>query len=374
MSPPPALGGTGSQASFFKDNLAKMSVYSNNSGGIPVQQPVRSRSATIFSAGHPGHHGASPTLPGTVTSGTVNPNGKGTMSCPNLLFVRSEPLEMEEFHRKLQLTVTLSDASQRLALTESYSRHRLSQSSSRGASPHRGELRHRNTSSSVSSFRSSSENETISCDESTELDISKVIPEIKIDDTGPHVPFSDRNAAEVLDFLFIGDLESANREPLLCRLNVECVVELINLSPHEVRKTIKLKDCPCVCASPMKHTRIRLSIFIDDSIQEDVVHYFDEINQFIHGAYKTHKNVLVYCLNGTSLAPTIAIQYLMQYQGMRLKDAYSLLKQRRPQTNLPGAFQSVLTRLERQLRPTSPTGFIFEKEFALSAKTPEAWT
>ena len=355
-----------------------MASYKNSrTSGIPVLQPVRSRSATIYSAVQQAgmNHGVM-NLPGAVVSNTVSPSGKGTMSCPNLLFVRSDPVEMEEFHRKLQLTVSLSDSSrERLARTEAYSRHRLSDSSS-PMSPPSEEERRRYTSSSVSSFRSSSENDTVSCDESTELDISKVIPEIKIDELEPHEPFTDRNAAEILNFLYIGDLESANREPLLCRLNVECVVELINLTPQEVRKTIKLKDCPCVCASQMKHTRIRLNIFIDDTIQEDVAHYFDEVNHFIHGAYKAGKNVLVYCIHGTTISPTIVIQYLMQYQGLKLKDAYTLVKQRRPQVEIPDAFQRVLIRLERQLRPTSPTGFIFETEMKQpkAIRTPEAWT
>ena len=361
-----------------------MEHYGDNSN---VLHPTRRRSATTFSASETHQHrggGGGPALLHTTVSNHPH-GGKGTLSCPDLLLDRSDLSHnnVKEFHRKLQLTVSLSDATQRLAISDSFSRHRFSGVISRGVSPHRMEERPRSalrrcTSSSVSSFRSSSENETISCDESTELDISKVIPEIKIDEPDPQAPYTDRNIAEILDFLFIGDLESANREPLLCRLNVECVVELINLTPQEVMKAIKLKDCPCVCASPMKHSRIRLNIYIDDTIEEDIAHYFEEVNNFIEGAVKSQRHVLVYCIHGNTLSPTVSIQYLMQFQGFRLREAYALMKERRPQINIPVAFQRVLTRLERQLHPHSPVGFVFEtpvvRHSPISAKTPEAWT
>ncbi|XP_022110514.1 dual specificity protein phosphatase 1-like [Acanthaster planci] len=315
------------------------------------------------------HSGPTPdSAEGTATSKT--PSGYAS-SCPDLLFVKTEPCAVGETHRKLHLSASLSEG-RHSPRADGYSRHQQPQSTK--TSPCRGREGLSRKTSSVSSCRSSSE---MSCDE--ELDISKVIPEIKIDELPQSsTPFRDKNISEILSFLFVGDAEAAFREPLLCRLNIECVVDLSNLSHDEISKSIRLKDCPCVCPSQMKHTRIRLTLQVDDTVNEEIIHYFDEINAFIEGARKVDRKCLVYCFAGRSLSPTIVIQYLMQHNGMTLKQAYSLVKKRRPETTISAGFRSALVRLERQLHPNTNPAIMFESEFQTEAVglscTQQAWT
>ena len=305
-------------------------------------------------------------------TGNKTPSGYAS-SCPDLLFVKTES-SVAESHRKLHMSISLSDG-RRSPRSDGYSRHQMTPSSKTSPCQVRTDLSRKT--SSVSSCRSSSEMDNLSCDE--ELDICKVIPEIKIDELLQcSTPFRDKNMSEILGFLFVGDAEAAFREPLLCRLSIECVVDLSNLSPNEISKSIRLKDCPCVCPSQMKHTRIRLNLLVDESINEEIIHYFDEINAFIEGARKMDRKCLVYCFKGRSLSPTIVIQYLMQYNSMNLKQAYSHVKKRRPEVTISAGFRSALVRLERQLHPSTNPAIMFESEFQKEATghscTQQAWT
>ncbi|XP_071494502.1 uncharacterized protein [Diadema antillarum] len=303
----------------------------------------------------------------------------GSASCPNLFLVQEERSNQTAMHNRLHLSVSLSDE-QQSTQADFYSRYGQSQRASptfseKGViSPvmiHFTTRRMRKT-SSTSSCRSLSENDNVSCD-GEELDPSKVIPEIKIDKT----PYKDKNVTEILDFLYMGDVEAANREPLLCRLNIEYIVDLSNLSGEQVTRTVRLKDCPCLCASTMKHKRIRLNLHLDESVGDEISHYFDEINRFIHGARKSNRRVLIYCVTGLILAPTIVTQYLIQIMGMTLKQAHALITKLKPEVTFREGFQMALIRLEHRLRPKAALPVVFDRvgrrDAQLHAHTQQAW-
>ncbi|XP_063970031.1 uncharacterized protein LOC129282542 [Lytechinus pictus] len=335
-------------------------------------------------AGHGLHRfrvGDSSALEHQDTTNTRNddPPTLGSASCPNLLHVqdrRKSPV----MHNRLHLSVSLSDE-QQSSQAEFYSRYGQAQRASPTLSDkgivspvmiHFTTRRMRKT-SSTSSCRSLSENDSISCD-GEEVDPSKVIPEIKIDKT----LYKDQNVTQILDFLYMGDLEAANREPLLCRLNIEYIVDLSNLSGDQVKRTIRLKDCPCLCASTMKHTRIRLNLHLDESVGDGISHYFDEINRFIEGARKSNRKVLIYCVTGLILAPTITTQYMIQGMGMTLKQAHGHLTKIKPEVTFREGFQRALIRLEQKLRPKAALPGVFDRigrrdAQQLHAHTQQAW-
>lgn len=327
----------------------------------------------------------------------------GCFSCPDLADVRQRPTPLrqlsanEELHRKLKSSKSLCESQGPVrstlpnqATVETYSRYSQSFSSrpssgiercsSRGSTSTNNAYSIRKL-SSVSSCRSSSEIDCISFDE--ELDLSKVIPEIRIDispgglTTGP---YKDHHIVEVLDFLFLGDIEAANREPLLCRLNIGYMVDLSNLTLHQMRRRVKLKDCPCLCPSERKHSPIRLTVLVDEACNEDIEQYFDEINAFIEGARKTGNKVLVFCVNGHTVSPTFVIQYLMKTLNWTVKQAFTFVKSRRADIETSNGFQRALIKLERRLLPQSvPSeadvfGSDTASDQARYGRRPLAWT
>lgn len=342
----------------------------------------RSRSRSQVSYGLPRSRVGDSSLleeQGTTDIRKANTSAFGYASCPNLFHVQDRA-KSPIMHNRLHLSVSLSDE-QQSSQAEFYSRHGQSQR----ASPTLSEkgivspvmihftTRRMRKKSSTSSCRSLSENDNLSCD-GEEVDPSKIIPEIKIDKT----LYKDQNVTEILDFLYMGDLEAANREPLLCRLNIEYIIDLSNLSGEQVKRTIRLKDCPCLCASTMKHTRIRLNLHLDETVGDGISHYFDEINRFIEGARKSNRRVLIYCVTGLILAPTITTQYMIQVMGMTLKQAHGHITKIKPEVTFREGFQRALIRLEQNLRPKAALPAVFDRvgrreAQQLHAHTQQAW-
>ncbi|GAU97772.1 hypothetical protein RvY_09009 [Ramazzottius varieornatus] len=95
-----------------------------------------------------------------------------------------------------------------------------------------------------------------------------------------HTAYHDENLSQITDYLYIGDIYAANNEHLLCRLNVDAIVDLSNLRPEDLRK---LKAChiPCTCPVNANHQRAKLIIGVKNSEAEEIAAYFDEINRFI---------------------------------------------------------------------------------------------
>lgn len=113
-----------------------------------------------------------------------------------------------------------------------------------------------------------------------------------------------------------------------------------NLSPidSDERKGVKLvRFINCKC------------INIADNSEQILTKFFDEAHQFIDEARRKKCNVLVHCLAGISRSPTIAIAYLMRVNSLRLKDAYNLVKQCRPQIDPNLSFVGQLMVYEKSL-------------------------
>lgn len=162
--------------------------------------------------------------------------------------------------------------------------------------------------------------------------------------------YRDDQIAQITEYMFIGSIESAFNDRRLCRLDIESLVDISNLNEMQVPSHKKIA-CPCLCQIDFKHFRSRLIIAVPDDENEGIDQYFEEVNKFIEGARRCSKKVLIYSYEGKSRAALFAVQYLMSYEGLLLRQAYNMVKKQRPQVSLNPAFQKALEKLEKTLFP-----------------------
>lgn len=151
----------------------------------------------------------------------------------------------------------------------------------------------------------------------------------------------------VTDYLFLGGIEAAYNEPLLCKYGISSLIDMSNVSPTLVPAN-KKSDCPCACSSKT-HFRSKLNIGVDDIEWENLEPYFDDINAFIHGARKKGRRVLVFSYLGQSRAAAAVIQHIMQHFKIPYQKAVNIVRAKRPQIKLNSGFVKTLLRLERRL-------------------------
>ena len=187
--------------------------------------------------------------------------------------------------------------------------------------------------------------------------------------------FRNAHMSQILDYLFVGSIESAYNERLLCQFNITSVVDMSNKLPEDVPSERK-QDSPCLCSNVVKHSKARLCIGVDESDSENLENYFEDINKFIEGARKNGRSVLLHCYHGNCRAPAAAIQYLMTNCAMSLRRAFFLVKKHRPTVELRKDVQCVLQRLELKLNPTLTTSLDFNNDtlsFAVGTRK-TAWS
>ena len=162
--------------------------------------------------------------------------------------------------------------------------------------------------------------------------------------------YRDDQISQITEYMFVGSIEAAYNERRLCRLDIESLVDISNLNEMQVPAQKKLV-CPCLCQIEFKHFRSRLIIAVPDEENDGIDQYFEEVNKFIEGARRCSKKVLIYSYEGKSRAALFAVQYLMSYEGLLLRQAYNMVKKQRPQVSLNPSFQKALEKLEKTLFP-----------------------
>ncbi|GFN89859.1 dual specificity protein phosphatase 8 [Plakobranchus ocellatus] len=157
----------------------------------------------------------------------------------------------------------------------------------------------------------------------------------------------------VTDYLFLGSIEAAYNEPILCKYGISSLIDMTNVNPALV-PAHKKSDCPCACAAnKTPHFRSKLNIGVDDIEWENLEQYFDEINSFINGARRKGRRVLVFSYMGQSRAAAAVVQHLMTHYKMPYKDAMTVVRSKRPQIKLNSGFVKALRRLEKKLGLTT---------------------
>ncbi|KAK3854380.1 hypothetical protein Pcinc_039137 [Petrolisthes cinctipes] len=140
-----------------------------------------------------------------------------------------------------------------------------------------------------------------------------------------NLKYADHNIAYVVAGVYVGNLRAAYCEPVLCRLQIECVVDLSGLLPSQVPRHYH-SLCPCTCPQSTPHHRSRLCIDLGDRpCGVEVNQVMGEVTSFLQAAIQRKKNALVHCVDGITTAPVVLAHYLNTVEEMPFIDALALV-------------------------------------------------
>lgn len=146
---------------------------------------------------------------------------------------------------------------------------------------------------------------------------------------------------QIDNYVFCGGLDASLNHNLLCRLNIEFIIDVSGPEADRVSRT--RTEVPCLCGTKTAHSRTTLSISIkDDSIdlrpdsksfnpsfsrnlspsyyppleepRIDLTTYFQEAISCIEKAKAANKSVLIYSVRCRNRAPAFAAAYLMKME------------------------------------------------------------
>lgn len=138
--------------------------------------------------------------------------------------------------------------------------------------------------------------------------------------------------------IFVGTWRDAADEKLLRQM---CITHTLNVA----RELVDTEEMHRVESVPFVTSK---SIPLSDSLDEDIVHHFEDAFEFIRGATRNGR-ILVYCRRGMSRSAAIVVAYLMESEGMSFCDAHNDVKDKRPCISLNLAFLQRLQEYEEHL-------------------------
>mmetsp|Transcript_152 Transcript_152/g.203 ORF Transcript_152/g.203 Transcript_152/m.203 type:complete len:195 (-) Transcript_152:74-658(-) len=144
-----------------------------------------------------------------------------------------------------------------------------------------------------------------------------------------NVPF---NAHEIIDGLWLGDMEAAFNAPELEKRGITHVVTVIIGASPPFPKKFEYRTIQAI-----------------DIKQEDLTPYFDDIVEFIHSAISSGGRVFVHCRRGKSRSASFVLAYLMSKHSHSLDDALEFVKQKRPIVRPNPGFINQLKEFESKL-------------------------
>jgi protein-tyrosine phosphatase len=122
---------------------------------------------------------------------------------------------------------------------------------------------------------------------------------------------------------------------------VSCIIPGLYLSGISIARNsaklaeLKISNIVCCCTwtefpeSDEVPGLPYLRIDIEDMSREPIELFFDEACDFIAESLENHEGVLVHCRSGVSRSSTIVLSFLVKSMGMRLFDAFFLLRSKR---------------------------------------------
>lgn len=139
---------------------------------------------------------------------------------------------------------------------------------------------------------------------------------------------------EIVPGLYLGNASHSEDSGALQRYNIKYV---LNVTP----------DLPNVfeASGGIQY----LKIPITDHFSQDVATHFPSAIRFIDEARANGASVLVHCLAGVSRSVTVTLAYLMQTKSLCLNDAFSLVRDRKPDIAPNFHFMQQLHHFEEQL-------------------------
>ncbi len=116
----------------------------------------------------------------------------------------------------------------------------------------------------------------------------------------------------IIDNIYLGSQKSGVDLHQLSELNIKYVL-IVGKGMKETFDQISYK-----------------SIEIDDSLEQDLSNYIQEVLDFIAESQRNNSNVLVHCVSGISRSASIVIAYIMKQHQMNYDQAFSYVKRKRP--------------------------------------------
>ncbi len=96
-----------------------------------------------------------------------------------------------------------------------------------------------------------------------------------------------------------------------------------------------------------------LRVDVEDMSREPIDMFFEEASDFVSEALENTENVLVHCRSGVSRSSTIVLAFLIRSMGMRLYDAFFLLRSKRSIVTPNIGFMDQLMKLESSIHGVS---------------------
>jgi atypical dual specificity phosphatase len=118
--------------------------------------------------------------------------------------------------------------------------------------------------------------------------------------------------AKITDNLYLSSFVGVNEFNIM-KYNISCVITVCKEVPKCSFKNVE-----------------SIKIEVVDKQTESISKYFDVLADKINDVAKRNSASLVHCVAGISRSASIVLAYLMKYLRMKLKDAHSFVKSRRP--------------------------------------------
>ena len=188
-----------------------------------------------------------------------------------------------------------------------------------------------------------------------------------------HISFSPQ-LGQIITGLFMGNVESAYCERLLCKNKITSIVDLTGCPPEAI-PAHKRSSVPCTCGVEKQHLRATLRICLEECSVQELEENLQKVSKYIEGAIQNKKGTLVYCYYGNRWSAIAIIYYLIKSNAMTLRKAYSMVMMHRSDIELDGGMKGFLQKLERKL--VSPEDQSLSFDVVLNQNTAilpkEAW-
>ena len=178
---------------------------------------------------------------------------------------------------------------------------------------------------------------------------------------------------QIVEGVFMGNVESTFCERLLCKYNIGSVVDVSGCPPDAVPEH-KRSDVPCACQNHTRHLRAFLRLCLAEANPRELREILEKTNKFIEGARNKNRGALISCYYGNHWSVVVAIYYLMTIRGMNLRKAYSLAMIHRSDLELSLENKHFLQQVEKTLLAPCDQSLCFEVANHNNALLPrEAW-
>jgi len=149
-------------------------------------------------------------------------------------------------------------------------------------------------------------------------------------------PPNDPFPTKIQENLYLGDAQSSLNKDFLREKNITAIV------------TVMADIHPYRFVPDYAHFRFH-HIPIHDKLDVNICEHIYQCIEFIQKCHADGINVYVHCAMGISRSVSFVIAYLMQTHKITFKDAYKIVKERRPQAEPNLSFAYQLDAFEKQL-------------------------